>query len=212
MADAPVPSLARARELKINELSTHFANDDLSLEDLERRIEQVYRAVSVAELETITADLKSAATVPADFVRAKVVRGKGGLPATYEVAETRVLSLMSSIKRVGRWAVPRQLKVVAIMSETELDLTHAVLATGDSELEIRGMMASLKIIVPPGMRVIDNLHTVMATVRSRADSLPPDDVPSTASAPVIRLTGFVCMADVQVVVRRREDPAPDDDE
>ena len=32
-----VPNFARAREQKIEELSSHFANDDLSLDDLERR-------------------------------------------------------------------------------------------------------------------------------------------------------------------------------
>ena len=52
MADAPLPTnLSRARESKIEELSRHFANDDLSLEDLERRIESVYKAANAAELK-----------------------------------------------------------------------------------------------------------------------------------------------------------------
>jgi len=54
MADAtpsPIASLARAREQKISELSQYFANDDLSLDDLERRIERVYRAANVLELD-----------------------------------------------------------------------------------------------------------------------------------------------------------------
>ena len=92
MADVPVPSLARARELKIEELSAHFANDDLSLEDLERRIEQVYRASNVAELETITADLRGSAMVPADYVRANVVPGKARRAARRTRFRTRACS------------------------------------------------------------------------------------------------------------------------
>src|SRR5262245_8444257 len=126
MADLPLPSLARAKEQKINELSVHFANDDLSLEDLERRIEQVYKAVNVAELESITADLTRAATPTSPPAPMPQLRGSGGktnVPA-YPAPSTRLLALMSSTRRVGRWVVPPSLDVVAVMSDTKLDLTH----------------------------------------------------------------------------------------
>jgi hypothetical protein len=221
MADAPVPSLSRARELKINELSTHFANDDLSLEDLERRIEQVYKAASVAELETITADLKSAATVAADLVRAKRVKGKGNVPmgldlalTKLEVPNARLVSLMSSTRRVGRWTVPRELNVMAIMSDTKLDLTHAIMTANAVDIELRAVMASLRIIVAPGMRVVVDTNSFMSNIHSRAAEAAGDTAAS-ENAPTIRLTGFALMSDVKIVVRRREEtayPADDDDE
>jgi cell wall-active antibiotic response 4TMS protein YvqF/uncharacterized protein DUF1707 len=214
MADVPVPSLARAREQKINELSVHFANDDLSLEDLERRIEQVYKAASVVELESITADLRRAAAPapsasPAQLPR---LRGTGTAVAPREMHQgTRLLALMSSTRRVGRWVVPPNMDIVAIMSDTKLDLTHAVLPAGLVDFEIRAVMASLKVIVPPGVRVLTDIHSVMANVRSRADEFDAD-VPPSPSAPVIRLTGYAVMADVNIVVRRREEPILDDDD
>jgi hypothetical protein len=79
------------------------------------------------------------------------------------------------------------------------------------DFEMRAVMASLKLIVPPGVRVIVDTHSVMSNVRSRADEFDPD-VPPSSNAPVIRLTGFAFMADVNVVVRRREDPVYDDDD
>jgi hypothetical protein len=97
------------------------------------------------------------------------------------------------------------------MSDTRIDLTHAVLQPGVSEIEMRAVMASIKVIVPPGVRVMVDAHSVMANVQSRADEATPD-VPASASAPVIRLTGFAFMADVNVVVRRREDALVLDDE
>jgi hypothetical protein len=214
MADVPVPSLARAREQKINELSIHFANDDLSLEDLERRIEQVYKAGSIVELDKITADLTRAVAAPADRPAELPARRSGGagsnVPASYQPS-ARLLSLMSSTRRVGRWVVPQKLDVVAIMSDTKLDLTHAVLPSGMMDFEMRAVMASLKLIVPPGVRVIVDTHSVMSNVRSRADEFDAN-VPPSSNAPVIRLTGFAFMADVNVVVRRREDPVYDDDD
>jgi Cell wall-active antibiotics response 4TMS YvqF/Domain of unknown function (DUF1707) len=211
MADVPVQSLARARETKIEELSAHFASDDLSLEELERRIEQVYRASSAAELETITADLKQSAMVPADYLRANVVRGRDGAPVTYEVANTRMLSLMSSTKRVGHWALARKLEVVAVMSDTRIDLTQAILQPGVSEIDLRAVMASIKVIVPAGVRVIVDAHSVMANVHSRADEVLAG-VPVPGSEPIIRLTGYAFMADVNVVVRRREQPLIEDED
>ena len=213
MADSsvPVPSLSRAREEKISELSTYFANDDLSLEDLELRIERVYKAASVAELEEITADLKRAALPAANPSRA---RGSSSITVAprYSVESGRLLALMSSTRRVGRWAVPHRLDLVAIMSDTKLDFTHAVMPGGMVDVHVRVMMASCKIVVPPNMRVINETHSVMSNVRSRADELLPEGTPATPDAPVIRLTGLAFMSDVKVVVRRVEEPVYDDDD
>jgi hypothetical protein len=212
MADAPVPSLSRAREEKINELSTFFANDDLTLEELELRIERVYKAASVTELETITADLKRASAVPDAYARAKLARSTPSLPVPRELENARILSIMSSTRRVGRWAVPRMLEIVAVMTDAKIDMTHASLPAGIIEVHLRVVMASFKLFVPPEMRVINEAHAIMSNVRSRANELPPEDAPATASSPVIRLTGMAFMSDVNVVVRRREDPVYDDDD
>ena len=69
---------------------------------------------------------------------------------------------------------------------------------------MRAVMASIKVIVPPGVRVIVDAHSVMASVQSRADEAS-STLPAASSEPVIRLTGYAFMADVNVVVRRRED-------
>ena len=212
MADSslPIASLARAREQKINELSTHFANDDLSLEDLERRIERVYKAASVVELEEITADLRRAVAAPESL--SSSTTGSKIVTSAYRAAEARILALMSSTRRVGRWAVPQRLDVVAIMSDTKLDFTHAVMPDGVTDIHLRVVMSSFKLVVPPNVRVINETHSVMSTVRSRADELLPDDTPASRSSPVIRLTGIALMADVKVVVRRVEEPVYDDDD
>jgi len=206
----PVPSLSRAREEKISELSTHFANDDLSLEDLERRIERVYKAASVAELEEITADLRRAVTSNAPVPVGKSSRMKVS-GTKYELASARLLSLMSSTRRVGRWAVPQKLDLVAIMSDTKIDFTHAAMPGGTVNVHMRAIMASCKLVVPPNVRVVNETHSVMSNVRSRADELSPEGV-STPGEAVIRLTGVAFMSDVRIVVRRREEPVYDDDD
>jgi hypothetical protein len=211
----PIPSLTNARERKIDELSRHFANDDLSLEDLERRIEHVYKAASLAELDSITADLvPMAAAHPAP--RSPRERLAAAAPPSapvelgYEVGRSRLLSIMSTTRRVGRWAAPRELDVLAIMSDTRIDLTNAVLPIGGVvDIDVSAVMASMQIFVPPGMRVVNQVHSIMSDVRSDADEV---GIPGTSSSmPVVRLRGIVFMGNVRVRVRRREDPIYDDD-
>lgn len=207
MADAPVPSLNRAREQKISELSQLFANDDLSLEDLERRIELVYKAGNVTELEAITADLRAAssadpgAQLPAVSAPRQVVAA--------DARHGRLLAIMGESRRTGRWLVPGAFRVVSVMSDTRLDLTQAVMAAGNSEIHVTAFWSSCRLIVPPGMRVINEMHAVMASVTSNADEMDPPGV-SRPDAPTIRLTGTAIMAEVKVTVRRREDPIEDE--
>ena len=202
MADAPVPSLNRAREQKINELSQHFANDDLTIEELERRIELVYKAGTVADLEAITADLGIA--TPAPVARdATSVAPRRVLPT--DARRGRLLAIMGESRRTGRWLVPGELRVVSLMSDTRLDLTQAVMATGTSEIHLSVVWSACRLIVPPGMRVINEMHAIMSSVTSSADEMDPPGS-SRTDAPTIRLTGTALMAEVKVVVRRREDP------
>ena len=211
MTDAPLPALTRAREQKISELSQHFANDDLSLDDLERRIERVYHAASIAELDAITADLRAA---PLATSSSQPLPTAGG-PAVYDrsnlpVRDGRLLAIMSETRRTGRWQVPPRLDVMCLMSDTKIDLTHAVMPPGGAEFHVRSVWAACKIIVPPEMRVINEMHAVMASVTSKAQEMDPVGV--ARAGPVLRLTGTALMAEVKVIVRRREDPFVDDED
>jgi len=205
-----MPLSPEAREQKISELSLHFANDHLSLEDLERRIERVYKATTVAELEEITTDLSAAGPPAIRSPEGRIGRRPSASPATTPApGKARILSLMGEARRQGRWVVPQRLEVVSIMSDTQIDLTQAVVPAGIVEIDMRVVWAACKVIVPPGMRVTNEMHAIMASVHSDADEVPGETQAS--YAPTIRLTGMALMSEVKVVVRRREDPLPTDD-
>jgi len=214
MADAPLSTLSRAREQKISELSQHFANDDLSLDELERRIEQVYKAASVSELDAITADLRvSQLPGTARPSSTAVSSARMDYPASnLSAPSSRLLAVMSESKRTGRWLVPQRLDVVALMADTKIDLTSAVMPPGGAEFHVRSFWAACKIIVPPEMRVINEMHAIMASVVSKAEEMDAEG--AKRHGPTLRLTGTAFMAEVKVVVRRREEALTelDDDE
>ena len=188
----------------IQQLSDHFANDRLSLDELESRMELAYKAGSVGDLQRLTADLPSTAALP--------------VPAPPPVEELpvlspdreRVFSVMSETSRRGAWIVPQRLDLLALMSDTTIDLTQAALPTGIIDIHVRSICAAVKIVVPPGLQVVNRLSSLMSSVHGGGE---PDEGGGAAAGwkqgTVIRLTGWALMAEVQTKVRRRERLSPD---
>lgn len=192
----PLPA---ARERTIDALSRHFAEDHITLEELERRLERAYRAGSSAELEQLTHDLPALGAATAAPARgAYGASGRDLAPASGLAPGTRrMLSIMSSNKRVGNWNPPRELDVAAVMSETVLDLTGTRMQPV-MDIKLFAMMASVRIIVPEGTQVEDGLLSIMAEVRNAALMFGEDP-----GAPIVRIRGTALMAEVVVQVEPR---------
>ena len=192
--DQPV-RFDREREHTISLLGEHFARDDLTLEELERRIELAYRARDLAALRDLTRDLPTAAT-SGELRQAP----SAPVPEIFAPEKDRIVAVLSHTQRFGVWHVPRRLRVWSVMSEMHLDLTQAVLSAGVTELELRGILTEVKIVVPPGVRVVMQAGTVM----SEMTDLMEDPPPVGSGAPIVRITGFVVMTELKISVRRRE--------
>jgi hypothetical protein len=181
-------AIGTARERTIERLSAHFANDRLSIDELDVRLERAYAATSLAELEALTADLPDT-HLPAVDERAS---SSSRSLERYE-GPTHIRAIMSETRRGGLWVVPPELDVKAVMANITLDLRSAMLAPGVTDIDVKAVMASVQILLPPGVRVIENLRAFMASVTDDSYS----DV-SNPSSPVIRLTGRAFMSEVRV--------------
>jgi hypothetical protein len=152
----------------------------------------VYRAPSVPALRDITRDLPGSGSMTA--------RPAPQVPDLYAPEHDRIRSIMATTKRRGVFRLARHVDLWSVMSETHIDLTEAMLAEGVTEIEVRAIMTSVKIIVPPGVRVVMQAGSFMAEVTDDAI-----DAPAVGSgAPVVRITGFVFMSELKVRVRHRE--------
>jgi hypothetical protein len=189
----PAGSLERERDRTIELLSDHFAHDNLTLDQLEQRIEQAYRASSLPALRELTKDLKteSGAVVP---------QPAASLPEVFAPEQDRIVSIMANTKRTGTWQPPRRLDLWCIMSDTHLDLTEARLLPGVTEIHLRALMAAVKVIVPAGVRVVVQPGAFMADVSDEMLEQPAVG----SQAPVVRITGNVVMTELKVRVRTRE--------
>ena len=182
----PVVSLVDERERVIQQLSDHFANDRLSLDELEARMDLAYKAATVTDLQRLTADLPTVAAA-----------------APVPVAAPADWPIRSETRRHGAWIVPQRLDLVALMSDTTIDLTQAALPSGIIDIHVRSICAAVKIVVPPGLQVVSRISSLMSSVRGGGE---PNEqtVGGWKAGTVVRLTGWALMAEVQTKVRRRE--------
>ena len=101
-------------------------------------------------------------------------------------------AIMSTTERRGPWVVPRHLRVRATMSSTVLDFRAARLPAGAVELDLRVVMGSVEILVPPGLAVETEGAAIMGTFE-HVDRAPAHPDPE---APLLRVRGLVVMGSV----------------
>lgn len=184
-------AIERARDRILERLGVHFAHDDLTMPELEQRLEMAFRARDEAALQEIVADLplRDESGVSQSLVApdATVVPPRGVLGA-----------FMGGSARKGSWIVPRHLKVVAVMGGVELDLRQAVLGAGVTEIEVIAVMGGVDITVPPGVRV----ETMGVAVMGGFEASAGDATAIDPDQPVVRLSGFALMGGVDARMKR----------
>ena len=192
MANEPILSgehAERERAKVIEVLTEHFAQDRLSMEELEQRLEKVYAARTNAALTEIVADLPALTPPTAAAPAAPVMQG-----ATSVSPQKTLFAVMSGVMRKGPWTVPKTINAIAIMGGIELDFRFAHLTAPVTEIQILAVMGGVTIIVPPNVRVESEGFAFMGGFGTDVGE------PITPDAPTIRLTGFAFMGGVDVRV------------
>lgn len=184
-------ALERARDGILERLGVHFAHDDLTMPELEERLEAAFRAPDAAALQEIVADLP-----------ARVGTAGGPSHVTHDAAVVPPRSVIGAFMgghvRKGSWIVPRHLKIVAVMGGVELDLRQAVLGAGVTEIEVIAVMGGVDIFVPPGVRV----ETMGVAIMGGFDASAGDASAVDPEQPVIRLSGFAVMGGVDARMKK----------
>jgi hypothetical protein len=177
------PMLVRQRERVIERLGANFMNDALSLEELDQRLSLAFKARSYAELQQLIANLPDQSeSAGVRMVAPDRAPARGFMAA-----------VMGGYHRAGSWLVPRHLKVFTFWGGAALDLRHARLAPGVTEIEVYCIMGGAEIIVPPGVRVEADGLAIMGgfeTTAGDADAVGSD-------VPTVRLSGLAIMGGVE---------------
>ena len=183
----PANSLDAAREQAVERLSIHYARDQLTLEELESRLEQAYAARTSEALDSVLVGLPELSVTPAPSPT--VTTGKRGRARHF-------IAVMSGVVRRGAWVVPKRIHAFAFMGGVELDLREAVLDPGGTEIDVLAVMGGVVVTVAPNVRLEAEGAAFMGGFEDQLKLPASGD----ANAPLVRLTGFAFMGGVEVRV------------
>jgi len=192
--------LGPTRQMTIDALCEHFANDAMEVEEFERRVEAAHRASSTEDLKGLLRDLPGG-NLPAQ----RPAQGELGPERRFRVTSAAhvkekefVAAVMGGAARKGRWSPARTNYAVAVMGGAELDFREAVLGPGVTDVQVFAMWGAIEVIVPPGMRVESHGLALMGGFEHVEDTGGP---PADPDAPILRITGAALMGGVDINFR-----------
>jgi hypothetical protein len=171
------------REQVVARLNAAVSEGRLTLVEFEERVDGVLRSRTYGEVEPFLADLPGVPPVPAAMRDVVEVRNQG-----------------SSLKRAGRWAVPRRLVVTSKAGSVKFNFTDALIATHDVEIGLDIIASSVELVLPAGAAAdIDDIEQLASSAKST--------VPTTYGAQVsgvrFHITGKLRASSLKVRYERR---------
>ncbi|MFI6942020.1 DUF1707 domain-containing protein [Streptomyces sp. NPDC050418] len=196
-ADAPpAPVGLRAsdadRDRTAEILAAALAEGRLTAEEHSERIEGVYQAKTVAELEPYVADLPGAHQArPAAPVADQPT--PGAVPAT---ADENLVAVFSSSTRKGRWRVSRRTHAYAVFGNVEIDLTEAVFEYRQVVIKAYSVFGNVEVRVPENISLRGSGSGIFGNFEVEAvDSAEAD-------APVVFVDGYSVFGNIEAKPKR----------
>ena len=200
--------LNHTRQVTIDALCEHFANDAITIEDFESRIDVAHRATTTDELRELLRDMPSG-DLPAVVIDgvAQPARAREYQATLYAHAQETgyAIAVLGGSRRLGRWSPARVTHTIAVMGGVELDFREAVLPPGVTEIKAYSVMGGVEIIVPAGLIVESRGIGILGGFEHTGDDF---DRPG-PNAPVLRISGIAVMGGVDIKVRHVGETARD---
>jgi class 3 adenylate cyclase len=198
------------RERVVDVLKASCGDGRLTLDEFSERVGAAFKAVSLADLLPVLADLPH----PFGPDLAGVLE-RSPVPAPPPVPEvdsgrrvTRwTVSIMGGSQRKGRWHLREKTNAVAVMGGCLLDLRNAEVEGPDVLINAVAIMGGIDIIVPEGIEVELGGIAIMGSKEARRLK----NVSRLPGSPVIRVRAFAFWGGVSVRSRPAQ-AVKDDDE
>lgn len=194
-SDAPLPAarLPLERDRVIETLSRGYAEDALTLDEFERRVDMAVRAGSRDELDALVRDL-----APEGASVSPQRRPAPPANAAERPGRQHVIAIMSGNTRAGAWQPRRKIFAYAFWGGAELDFREAALLAGVTEVVAIAIMGGVDIVVPPGVGVEVDGFAFMGGLDQVREA---PTAGAGAEPPRLRISGFALMGGVSVDVR-----------
>ncbi|WP_418958880.1 DUF1707 SHOCT-like domain-containing protein [Streptomyces tritici] len=168
-----------------------LAEGRLDAEEHGERIDAVYRAKTMGELEPLVRDLPrpTAARRPAEDPYAYG-------PDDPAVPADNLVAVFSSTTRKGRWRVGRRTNAFAVFGNVEIDLTEAIFAQRLTTINATSIFGSVEVRVPENITLRGNGTGVLGNFEVRTLEAPDPE------APVVVVNGYAVLGHVEARPKR----------
>ncbi|MFG2348280.1 DUF1707 SHOCT-like domain-containing protein [Streptomyces phaeochromogenes] len=201
---SPAPDLRKQTDLRASDadrdrtadiLREALAEGRLTAEEHSERVEDVFRAKTVGELEPLVADLPVAhrSRPSAAFAPAPNRPTPGTVPP---VAEENVVAVFSAAVRKGRWRIGRRTHAYAIFGSVEIDLSEAVFEHQQVVIKAIAVFGNIEIRVPENVSLRGNGGGVLGNFE--VDTLDSTD----HDAPVVYVDGLAVLGNIEAKPKR----------
>lgn len=179
------------REAVVDVLMTAYADGRITRDEHDERTERAYAARTFRELNVLTRDL-----VPGGggtVVPGQSVAIPGDRPAVPVTHFSRGTAIMSTHQATPPLRVATTSALTTVMGSIHIDLVDATYASQTVEFNITNFMGEVRIRVPEGVRVVEQLsNTSMSEVRINGLVRTDNDV-------TVVLRGTVVMGTINVL-------------
>jgi hypothetical protein len=174
-ADPPSSPALRAsdadRDRVIELLRAAVADGRLDPVEFDERLDAALAARTIDALAPLTADLIA---VPGSNLA--LALPLAGAPAGPAAELVTIRQKHGTVRRDGRWTLPRRLALRTAWCDVLLDLTRAVRSGPELVIELRVRGGNIELVLAPGMVVDANeltvRHSRLAITRDAGDSTP----------------------------------------
>ncbi|WUH57758.1 DUF1707 domain-containing protein [Streptomyces sp. NBC_00442] len=170
-----------------------LAEGRLDAAEHSERIDAVYRAKTVAELEPLVKDL------PASGARPRAAAA----PAPRETAETdapvdaeNLVAVFSASTRKGRWRVGRRTNVFSLFGSVEIDLTEALFEQRLTVINATAIFGNVEVRVPENLSLRGSGTGIFGNFE--VHTLESDD----PEAPVVVVHGYSVFGNIEAKPKR----------
>ncbi|TCC42066.1 DUF1707 SHOCT-like domain-containing protein [Kribbella speibonae] len=167
----------------------------LSYTELEDRLETLYASKTYGELVELTADLPNGPRVQSVPSTTDPQYG-GALVETGPVVNV----FMSESKRMGNWLVPQRQEINAVLGDVTLDYTEAQIPYDDIHIEVKSILADVKIRVPQNAIVLLDSNPILGSVSEQEAGLKavPDPNAQPTAPKRFHIRGTAILGEIKI--------------
>ncbi|MFF0343611.1 DUF1707 domain-containing protein [Kribbella sp. NPDC004875] len=167
----------------------------LSYAELEERLETLYASKTYGELVELTADLPNGLQAPGTQPAASPQHG-GALLESGPVINV----FLSDTKRMGNWLVPQRQEVNAVLGDVTLDYTEAQIPYDEIQVDVKSILADVKIRVPQNAIVLLDSNPILGSVSEQEAGLKavPDPNAQPAAPLRIHIRGTAILGEIKI--------------